>query len=172
MWHMAEDTTTLTTFYTSWKTYQDHLIETLATLTPSQLALRAAPGLRSLGEIVVHIIGCRRVWFTGFLGEDGGADVRASARWDEPEASVPSAAELAAVLDRTWQVMADCLARWRPADMQQTFADERNGKHVELSRAQVVWHVLEHDLHHGGEVSLTLGLHGIPAEFPTVWFPD
>jgi uncharacterized damage-inducible protein DinB len=30
----------------------------------------------------------------------------------------------------------------------------------------VVWHVLEHDLHHGGELSLTLGLHGIPADFP------
>jgi len=25
--------------------------------------------------------------------------------------------------------------------------------------------VLEHDLHHGGEISLTLGMHGIPAEF-------
>jgi uncharacterized damage-inducible protein DinB len=169
---MAEDTLTLTTFYTSWKAYQDHLTETLASLTPSQLALRAAPGLRSLGEIFVHIIGCRRVWFTGFLGEDGGADVKASARWDEPGAPVPTAAELAAVLDRTWQGMADCLARWSPADMHQTFADQRNGKRVELSRAQVVWHVLEHDLHHGGEVSLTLGIHGIPAEFPTVWFPD
>jgi hypothetical protein len=25
---------------------------------------------------------------------------------------------------------------------------------------------------HGGEVSLTLGTHGLQAEFPTVWFPD
>jgi hypothetical protein len=23
--------------------------------------------------------------------------------------------------------------------------------------------VLEHDLHHGGEISLTLGIHGLPA---------
>jgi uncharacterized damage-inducible protein DinB len=172
MRHMAEDTSTLTTFYTSWQAYQDHLTETLTSLTADQLALRTAPGLHSLGETVVHIIGCRRVWFTGFLGEDGGAEVKASARWDEPEAPVPSAGELAAVLDRTWHLMADCLARWSPADMHQTFADERQGKRVELTRAQVVWHVLEHDLHHGGEVSLTLGMHGIPAEFPTVWFPD
>jgi uncharacterized damage-inducible protein DinB len=172
MRHMAEDTSTLTMFYTSWQAYQDHLKETLTSLTAEQLALRAAPGLRSLGETVVHIIGCRRVWFTGFLGEDGGAEVKASARWDEPEAPVPTAGELAAVLDRTWHLMADCLARWSPADMHQTFADERQGKRVELTRAQVVWHVLEHDLHHGGEVSLTLGMHGIPAEFPTVWFPD
>jgi len=26
--------------------------------------------------------------------------------------------------------------------------------------------VMEHDLHHGGELSLTLGMHGFPANFP------
>jgi hypothetical protein len=25
-----------------------------------------------------------------------------------------------------------------------------------------VWHVLEHDLHHGGEISLILGSNGLP----------
>jgi uncharacterized damage-inducible protein DinB len=30
----------------------------------------------------------------------------------------------------------------------------------------VVWHVMEHDLHHGGELSLTLGMHGMAADFP------
>ncbi|MGH2515588.1 MAG: hypothetical protein ACRDHP_08020 [Ktedonobacterales bacterium] len=30
---MAEDTFTLTTFYTSWKAYQDHINEALAPLT-------------------------------------------------------------------------------------------------------------------------------------------
>jgi uncharacterized damage-inducible protein DinB len=38
-----------------------------------------------------------------------------------------------------------------------------DGKIVDLSRAWVVWHVLEHDLHHGGELSLTLGMHGLQA---------
>ncbi|HEY7976320.1 MAG TPA: DinB family protein, partial [Ktedonobacterales bacterium] len=75
-------------------------------------------------------------------------------------------AELVQGLDRTWQLMADCLARWSPAEMQQTFPDDWDGTPVELSRAWVVWHVIEHDLHHGGELSLTLGMHGIPADFP------
>src|SRR5438105_1590813 len=35
-----------------------------------------------------------------------------------------------------------------------------------FTRAGVVWHVMEHDLHHGGELSLTLGMHGLPADFP------
>jgi uncharacterized damage-inducible protein DinB len=161
---MAEDNFTLTTFYTSWKEYQDHMQAAVAPLTREQLALRAAPGLRSIGENAVHIIGCRIGWFTGTLDEDGSAYDLPSRSWEEPGAA-PTGAELAAALERTWRLMADCLARWTSADMRKTFPDEWDGKPIELPRAWVVWHVLEHDLHHGGEISLTLGMHGIPAEF-------
>jgi uncharacterized damage-inducible protein DinB len=162
---MADQDFTLTTFYTAWKAYQGQIKASIAPLTAEQLALRAAPGLRSVGENVAHIIGCRAGWFSGFLGEDGGADVKATESWDEPGAPPRTAAELVQGLDRTWQFMAACIARWSPADMQKTFPDDWDGEHVELARAWVVWHVLEHDLHHGGEVSLTLGMHGIPAQF-------
>ena len=161
---MAEDNFTLTTFYTSWKEYQDHMKEALARLTEEQLALRAAPGLRSIGENALHIIGCRIGWYTDTLGEDGGAYDLPSESWAEPGVA-HTGAELAAVLERTWQLMADCLARWSSADMQQTFPDDWDGKPVEIPRAWVVWHVLEHDLHHGGEISLTLGMHGLQSDF-------
>src|SRR5438067_3690491 len=121
--YMAEDNYTLTTFYTSWKAYQDRLKAALAPLTAEQLTLRAAPGLRSIGENAAHIIGCRVGWFTVTLGEDASADVTA-VRWDEPGGPARSAAELVRGLDLTWQLMADCLTRWRPADMQQTFPDD------------------------------------------------
>ncbi len=163
---MAEENFTLATFYAQWKGYQDHIKESLAPLTAEQLALRAAPDLRSVGENAAHIIGCRAGWFTYFLGEDAGEEVKATASWDEPDAPARSAAELVRGLDLTWQLMADCIARWSPEDMRQTFPDDWDGKKVELSRAWVVWHVLEHDLHHGGEISITLGMHGIPAQFP------
>ncbi len=163
---MAEDNFTLTTFYESWKKYQEHIKETLAPLTGEQLALRAAPDLRSVGENAAHIIGCRAGWFTHFLGEDASDEVKATASWDEPDAPARSAADLVRGLDLTWQLMADCIARWSPEDMRQTFPDDWDGEKVELSRAWVVWHVLEHDLHHGGEISITLGMHGIPAQFP------
>ena len=178
---MTEDNFTLTTFYTSWKAYQDHLQKALAPLTAEQLALRAAPGLRSVGENALHIIGCRVFWFTEFLGEDGGEEMKRYARWNRvaleaPYVSwndvalalgmpAPTGAKLAQGLDRTWQFVADCLARWGPAGMHQTFPDDGDGTPVDVSRAWVVWHVLEHDLHHGGEISLTLGMHGIDAAF-------
>jgi uncharacterized damage-inducible protein DinB len=167
---MAKDNFTLTTFYTSWKAYQDHIKGALAPLTAEQLELRAAPQLHSIGENALHIIGCRAYWFTDFLGEDGGSEMKVYAGWNEVAltlgAPIPTAAEMVQALDRTWQFMADCLARWSPADLRQTLPDDWDGKPVDVSRAWVVWHVMEHDLHHGGELSLILGMHGLPADFP------
>jgi uncharacterized damage-inducible protein DinB len=181
MTNMADDNVTLTTFYTFWKEYQDHMRDALAPLTAEQLALPAGPGLRSIGETALHIVGCRVYWLTGFLGEDGGPEMQVYAKWNEvalgsPYAAwddvaqslngtTPSGADLAAGLDRTWRFLAACLSRWSPSEMRGTFPDEWNGTPVDVSRAWVVWHILEHDLHHGGEISLNLGIHGIPAEF-------
>jgi uncharacterized damage-inducible protein DinB len=141
------------------------LKESVAPLTAQQLALRAAPDLRSIGENAEHIIGCRIGWFTETLGEDAGANTQLFQSWGEQDAPARTAAELVDGLDRTWRLMADCIARWSSEDMRQTFPDDWDGEQVMLSRAWIVWHVLEHDLHHGGEVSLTLGMHGIPAQF-------
>ena len=132
---MAEDNFTLTLFYTQWQAYQEHIKAAVAPLTAEQLTLRAAPDLRSIGENAAHIIGCRIGWFTETLGEDGGEVVKA---WEAKADSVRSATELAQALDGTWHLMADCLARWSPADMQQTFPDDWEGEIVHLSRAWVV----------------------------------
>lgn len=101
-----------------------------------------------------------------FLGEDGGEKMQLYASWNEAAlelgAPLPTITEIIEALDLTWQCMADCLARWNSDDIQYTVSDEWGGH----QRAWVVWHVIEHDLHHGGEISLTLGIHGIPSDFP------
>jgi len=158
---MAEDNFTLTMFYKQWQAYQEHIKEAVAPLTTEQLALRAAPDLRSIAENASHIIGCRIGWFTYTMGEPGDEFMK---KWEEG-GDTHSAAELVQGLDATWQLMADCLARWSPADMEQIFPDDWEGEIVHLSRAWIVWHVLEHDLHHGGELSLTLGMHGLKSGF-------
>ena len=49
--------------------------------------------------------------------------------------------------------------------MEQTVPDDWDGQTVHLSGAWSVWHVLEHDLHHGSEISRTLGIFGLQAGF-------
>jgi uncharacterized damage-inducible protein DinB len=101
------------------------------------------------------------------------------------------AAELVAGLEKTWQLIEETLARLTSADLLKTFPplDEaervRHANLVEpalqpyaqmwLERAAlsgevrpavslqwIIWHVLEHDIHHGSEISTTLGVHSLP----------
>ncbi len=118
-----------------------------------------------MGENAAHIIGCRAGWFTFVLGE-GNDEIKAIAEWDAQDAPARTGQELARALDLTWDMMAACLARWNDEDMQKTFQDDWDGEIVHLSRAWIVYHVMEHDLHHGGELSFTLGMHGIKTDFP------
>jgi len=166
---MAGEGFTLATFYENWKAYQDHIKAAVAPLTDEQLTLRSAANQRSIRELATHIAGCRAGWFTFVLKEESGPgadEVKAIAQWDEPGAQPHTAAELAQALDLTWQFMAERLARWTPEDMQQTFDDDWDGEIVHLSRAWIIWHIMEHDLHHGGELALTLGMHELHSSFP------
>lgn len=158
---MATDFT-LATFYDLWREYTEHIREAIAPLTAEQAALRSAPGQRSIGEIVAHLIAGRVFWLGEFIGETG-EELSALKTWDEPGALTTNVTELVNGLDRSWQFVSDLLDRWTPADMRQTFPHEWRGNHYDLSRSWVVWHVLEHDLHHGGELSLALGMQGLQA---------
>ncbi len=160
---MAEPQTNLLSFYQGWEAYQKLLMQAIAPLTAEQLALRPAAHLRSIGESVAHIIGTRVGWFHLGLGEGDAATVLPFENWDEPGAPARSAAELLHGLDITWQMLQAALSRWTAADLTDVFEKTRYGELVSLTRQWVIWHVIEHDLHHGGEISLTLGIHGLAA---------
>jgi hypothetical protein len=101
------------------------------------------------------------------------------------------AADLVAGLERTWQLIEHMLAHLTPADLARVVPplDEagrvRHANLVEpalqpyarmwleaarrdgvvrpaVSFQSIIWGVLEHDIHHGSEISTTLGLHGLP----------
>jgi uncharacterized damage-inducible protein DinB len=151
------------TFYQGWDVYQGHLVKAIEPLTPEQLELRIAPNLRSIGQLAKHIVRTRASWLALAIGEDGpDAEVMAIARW-EHDGEVPSTAELVRGLKVTFGAWQQCLQRWTPQDMDYIFRGERWGKPYALSRQWVTWHVIEHDLHHGGELSFSLGAHGLAA---------
>ncbi len=59
--------------------------------------------------------------------------------------------------------MQEALASWTPEDMQYSYKGEPGDEPETFTRQWVVWHLIEHDLHHGGEISLVLGIHGLQA---------
>ncbi len=162
---MAEQSTSLVHVYKSWEGYQQHLKSMIEPLSAEQLALRIAPHLRSVNMLANHIIAVRMRWFHDLMGQ-GGDEVASIAAWDRGELrgelQIRSAAELVNGLDRTWQVLQDALTHWTLVDLEDVFEGNWEGEHYHFPREWVIWHVLEHDIHHGGELSLTLGAHHIP----------
>ena len=157
---MTEEQSTLAAYYEGWETYQGHLVKTITPLTSDQLALRAAPNLRSIGELAAHIVGTRAGWFHRAIGE-GNDETAPMLEWQAPDAPTKSAAELVVGLEATWRLIRSALARWTPDDLAQPFQRERGGQTYTLTRQWIIWHLIEHDLHHGGELSFSLGMHGL-----------
>ena len=150
----------LTTIFGGWETYQGHLITSLTPLTAEQLALRPADHLRSIGEIGDHIAVGRARWFHYALNE--GSPATAPLLKDRGAgAPAPTASELVSAIEATWREINLAVARWTPEEAAQPFVVMRGGQDRTVSRNWVIWHLLEHDLHHGGELALLLGLHGL-----------
>ncbi len=156
---MAEQQNSLLPFYKGWDAYQGLLIQAIKPLSLEQLSLRAAPHLRSIGENASHIVGTRAGWFHYVLKE-GGEDLIAR-NWDD-RSQPASSSELISGLEMTWGVIQDGLRRWTPTDLDEIFHDtDDNGEVHALTRQWVIWHLIEHDLHHGGEISFMLGMNGL-----------
>ncbi len=111
--------------------------------------------------ISLHIISGRVSNFL-VMGE-AGAEMAPLETWDEQGAPPKSANELVSGLESTWQMIQMALVRWTPADLEDMFVDGHGEQASRFTRQSIIWSTIKHDLHHGGEISLTLGAHDIEA---------
>src|SRR5689334_16115672 len=77
------------------------------------------------------------------------------------EANAANATELVRWLDATWQMIERTLVGWTVDDLAQTYPFTFQGKTYSVSRQWTIWHILAHDLHHSGEMAITLGMQAI-----------
>ena len=167
---MTEQALSLTTFYAGWNGFQQNLVKVITPLSSEQLALPTARHHWSIGMIVQHILANRVWWFQTWMGE-GNPDLApiASWGWDQDERPVGEASELIVKLEATWHMIAEALARWTPANLGDRISvpsslnEEERQRFSELTRQWIIWHVLEHEILHGGELSLALGTYGLKA---------
>lgn len=157
---MRHDQELIPAIYEGWHAYQQLLIRALDPFSPDQVELRAAPKLRSVGQIARHIIGARARWFYQLMGE-GGKAFKSWGNWDRRGAKERSAEEIVNGLEGTWNGMQEAISNWTAEDWRKTWPGEGGGEPEVITRQWVIWHLIEHDLHHGGEISITLGAHGL-----------
>jgi hypothetical protein len=139
--------------FEAWRNFQEALKLTLAPLTEEQLGLRLRPDQRSVGEIAAHIAFGRALWLKN-IGAESAADLEPLLSWDDPAGPPRTGAEVLAGLDASWARLSAYLMRGS-ADDEYSEADGE--------RLYTIWGMIDHDLPHGGEISLILGAHGLPA---------
>jgi uncharacterized damage-inducible protein DinB len=164
----------LTDTYEGWARHQAELIRVLAPLNADQLAIRPSPDMWAIWQLASNIAGGRAYWFHDVLGE-GPDDLRdmfrvvsttvpglplSDAGWEDDENHPRTAAELVDGLEKTWAVVHECQGRWSADDLEQVLP-AKAGRRPTIKRGWLIWHMIEHELHHGTEIAVMLREHGL-----------
>ena len=153
-------------FYDGWRFAQERLVERIGELSPEQLQLRAAPHLWPIWAITSHTAGVRPYWLCHIFKEPGAERTPLNDPggdgWEDDLTHPREAGELVSALQSTWTIVEDCLDRWTPDMLQETFRREINGKVQLHTRQSVLIRMLTHDAYHCGEIAQALGMHGLP----------
>ena len=156
---------TVIDLFRGWEDHNKLLVKTMQPLTETDLVLSAGDGLWPVRMLACHIVAARAWWFNAWMGEGDDELRRLIVMDDNSDVEKPDAATICAALDKSWADVRTCLERWTEDDLDAKFQRPKPnaaGERPWRDRRFIVWHVAEHDVHHGGEISLTLGMHGRP----------
>ena len=138
-----------------WTSVRKGLYQALDLLADEQLDFVPREGLWSLGHVARHIANAEEGWFrhivTGELEE-----------WprDYTAADYPTVDAVKLLLQEVHSRTATYLKGVTAADVDQRIQLSWG---PEVTLRWVIWHVLEHEIHHRGEIYLMLGLVGLEA---------
>jgi uncharacterized damage-inducible protein DinB len=154
------------TFYDMWPQYNERITTVISGMSDEQLAVRPSPDGWPVWATVGHTAGGRVYWLCGVVGEPG-ADKTPFADhqglgWEDDLDNPRGAEELVAALDSSWEIVERCLDRWDEAMMSDVFVREFSGQQQRHSRSSILQRIFSHDSYHAGELSQTLGIHGLP----------
>jgi uncharacterized damage-inducible protein DinB len=158
---MSLDTLSLMSIFEGWEGHQASLVNALAPLSQEQLTWRPAPHLRSAGQLAMHISFGRIGWFQRMNAPGSAELARAVALVSSEDAIAQDATELIRWLEDSWEMVEQTLTRWTVADLSESYRLTYKGKEYLISRQWTIWRILAHDLHHGGELAVTLGMQGV-----------
>ena len=140
-----------------WSHVRKGLVQALGQLTDDQLGFSPGEGLWTVGEVATHIASSEDSWLDCAMTH-GKVETWPAGRFNAED--YDTVGELEALL-------AECHARCETF-MARLDADGLDRK-VGLpwgpfvSVGWILWHILEHEIHHRGEVYLMLGMQGMEA---------
>lgn len=160
------DRSVIRPFYADWEAYQRHIVDVIGGMSEEQLSVRPAPDRWPIWATVGHMAGVRVFWLCHMLGEPGiestpFADPTLDGGWEDDLDRPRGPAELVQAMKSTWLLIASCLDRWTPAMLDETIVRGSGAGARSYSRQSILLRLLSHDAYHAGELSQTLGIHGL-----------
>ncbi len=159
-------TRTIRHAYDMWPQYNGRLRDVIGAMTAEQLLVRPSPDRWPIWATVGHTAGMRVYWLCTVIGEPGLDTTPFSDDptdgWEDHLDHPRSAEELVRALDSTFTIVEGCLDRWTPEMLSDEIRREYQGSTQVHSRASILQRLFSHDAYHCGELSQTLGIHGLP----------
>ena len=153
-------------FYDRWPQYNQRLRDVIAAMTDEQLAIRPSPEGMPIWATVGHTAGMRVYWLCEVVGEPGAEatpfTIPMTDGWEDDLSHPRSAQELVGALDTTFDVIEGVLDRWTSDTLTLEVRREYAGQVQIHSRASILQRMFSHEAYHCGELSQTLGIHGLP----------
>lgn len=171
---MTNQSPSLMDVYEGWEGHQASLVHAIAPLTREQLLWHPGDELNSIGILARHISLGRLNWFLR-MNAPGSAELTELIDvWEEDGdgnqhivekavAIIEEAEALVHWLEITGKMVANTLNSWDVSDLSKTYRHTWNGDVYAVSRQWTIWRILSHDIHHGGQIALMLGMQGIEA---------
>ncbi len=157
---------TIRPFYDMWPQYNRRLREVIAEMTDEQLAVRPSADGWPIWATVGHDAGTRVYWICHVIGEPGAETTPFTdpegEGWEDHLDHPRDASELVEALDSTWRLIDGCLDRWTPEMLADQIRREYRDSVQVHSRGSILQRMFSHDAYHCGELSQTLGIHGLP----------
>ncbi len=156
-----------------WPQYNRRLREVIGGMSPESLAIRPSLDGWPIWAIVGHTAGTRVYWLCEVAGEPGAQTTPFTdfeTGWEDDLEHPRSADELVAALDSTFAIIEGVLDRWTMEQLAETVERTYEASTQVHSRGSILQRLFSHEAYHCGELSQTLGIHGL--EQIDLWRPD
>ena len=152
--------------YDMWPQYNRRLREVVAPMTEKQLAIRPSAAGLPIWATVGHTVAMRVYWLCDVVGEPGAETTpfgdAAISDWADDLDHPRAAHELVGAVDSGWRIVQVCLDRWTSEMLADEIERNHDGTIQVHTRSSILQRLLTHEAYHCGELSQTLGIHGLP----------
>ena len=138
--------------FSHWDQVRVDLLTTIDQFDDSELIFTPFDSSWSVGQIMLHICSAEAGWFNYVIGQE-------LPDWPVFELeNYPTRRSIKTLLVDIHHQTNAKLTNWNLDDLDRPI--ELPWNNHKLSLSWIIWHVLEHEIHHRGELSLVLGILG------------